>query len=308
MIPMRIDVPTDAKGLRLDKWLSEKTKMTRSQIKRLFSKDAVTVNGKIVHKAGFMLDGNETIVISEKNHFPEPVRMPLDIVYEDEWLIVVNKPVGLLVYPVKDPDELTLVNGLLAYTTLSHLAGNNRPGLVHRIDRDTSGLIMAAKSDFVHEKLYQMLENHDINREYIGIVQRPFATRAGVVDKAISVDYVHGIKRKVVDTGGLPSVTHFRCVINTHEYALMAFRLESGRTHQIRVHMAAIGHPLVGDALYGKSQNIFGFKGQALHAHHLSFTHPVTGRFVDVRGRAPALFRRAVGTVQKMHLLEEAAY
>lgn len=301
---MQIDVTAEADGQRLDIWLSGQLGQSRSQIKRLVDDGAVQVNGLAARKTGARLCAGDCVSVSRSSRMPQPMDMDLEIVFEDDWIVIVNKPAGLLVYPVKDPKEPTLVNGLLAHTSLSHFAGAERPGLVHRIDRDTSGLVIAAKSDEVHEKLYHMLEKHDIDREYIGIAQHPFDVQAGVIDRPIAADYVHGVKRKVVDTGGQGAITHYRCVLNTHDYALMAFKLETGRTHQIRVHMASIGHPLVGDALYGKAQNAFGLKGQALHAHHLVFTHPVTGQTVDVRAQAPFLFRRAVGRVQSLHVRE----
>lgn len=300
MADKQIMISNDAVGQRLDQWVSKQMEITRSAFKQCVEKECVFFEGKKVTKAGFKIPSSGMLVIREEDNGYKPIALPLDIVYEDEDLLIVNKPRHLLVYPVKDKNETTLVNGLLAHTALSDFCGPDRPGIVHRIDRDTSGLVLVAKNNFVHEKLYDQLARHEILREYIGIVVRPFEERSGVVNKAITHDFSHGTKRIVTEIGGQNAITHYTSVYQNNAYALMRFRLETGRTHQIRVHMASIGHPLVGDGLYGDARNIFGFHGQALHALRLRFVHPITGKQLEVVGRPPEIFKKAVTRIQMM--------
>lgn len=300
MKTMLIQIPDDAIGVRLDQWVATNTTLSRSAFKQLVEKQLVKFNDSSVKKAGFKIPFGGQLEMIEKKQTYEAMPMALDIVYEDEYLLIVNKPRGMLVYPTKDKEERTLVNGLLAHTTLSDFCGSERPGLVHRIDRDTSGLVLVAKRNDVHEKLYDMLAKHDIEREYIGIVHGNFNEKKGSIHKSIAQDYSHGIKRMVVPQGGQDAITHYVCVYQNDAYALMRFWLETGRTHQIRVHMAAIGHPLVGDGLYGEEKNIFGFRGQALHAVRLTFVHPMTGKKVEAYGAPPEMFKKAVTRIQMM--------
>lgn len=295
-----IQIPDEAIGARLDQWVAANTTLSRSAFKQLVEKQLVSFNNGLIKKAGFKISVGGNLEIEEEVVCYEPMPMALDIVYEDEYLLIVNKPRGLLVYPTKDKTEPTLVNGLLAHTTLSDFCGSERPGLVHRIDRDTSGLVLVAKHNDVHEKLYDMLANHDIEREYIGIVHGYFNEKKGSIHKSIAQDYSHGTKRMVVPQGGQEAITHYVCVYQNDAYALMRFWLETGRTHQIRVHMASIGHPLVGDGLYGEEKNIFGLKGQALHAVRLIFKHPMTGVKVEAYGAPPEIFKKAVKRIQMM--------
>ena len=293
-------IPADAKGQRLDQWVAENSDLSRSAFKQRVEKGLVSLDGKPMRKAGAKIAQAGQLVLAEEDRRPTPVPMDLDIVYEDPYLLIVNKPRHLLVYPARDTSEPTLAGGLLAYTTLSEFCGKERPGIVHRIDRDTSGLVLVAKSDHVHEKLYAQLAEHRIVREYIGIAAHPFATPSGTIDAPIAHDYAHGTKRTVVQEGGQEAITHYVCVYQNDAYALMRFRLETGRTHQIRVHMASIGHPLIGDDLYGEGKNIFGFRGQALHALRLRFTHPITGATIEAVGSPPEIFRKAVTRIQMM--------
>ena len=297
---MLIQIPNEAVGNRLDQWVAAHTDYSRSAFKQLVEKNLVFFNSQAVKKAGYKIPSEGNLVIENDAVTYEPMEMSLDIVYEDDYLLVVNKPRDMLVYPAKDQTERTLVNGLLAHTALSDYCGKERPGLVHRIDRDTSGLVLVAKDNDVHEKLYHMLARHEINREYIGIVYGNFEERKGIVHKSIAQDYSHGTKRIIVPQGGQEAITHYDCVYQNDDYALMRFKLETGRTHQIRVHMASIGHPLVGDGLYGEGKNIFGFKGQALHAVRLTFEHPVTGVKVVCYGVPPEIFKKAVKRIQMM--------
>lgn len=295
-----INLPPEAIGHRLDQWVADHSAMTRSAFKRLVSQESVTLDNVLVTKAGMRITNEGELYLQDKNISYAPSPMALDIVYEDDDLLIVNKPRHLLVYPAKDKSEITLVNGLLAHTTLSDYCGGERPGVVHRIDRDTSGLVLVAKNNNVHKKLYAQLAAHEIEREYIGIACHPLEKRQGSINKPIAHDYTQGIKRTTVTHGGQEAITHFVCVYQNNAYALMRFHLETGRTHQIRVHMASIGHPLVGDGLYGEEKNIFGFHGQALHALRLRFFHPITGARIEAIGKPPEILKKAVTRIQMM--------
>ena len=299
MAKEQLIIPADAQGKRLDQWVSAHSALSRSAFKQRVEKGLVTLDGVPVRKAGTKIAHGGTLIVEEEMLALTPVPMTLDIVYEDEYLLIVNKPRHQLVYPVKDKTEPSLAGGLLAYTTLSTFCGPERPGVVHRIDRDTSGLVLVAKNDAVHERLIAQLAQHAIVREYIGIACGTFDERCGTICAPILHDRTHGTKR-IVSAEGQEAITHYACVYQNATYALMRFQLETGRTHQIRVHMASIGHPLVGDALYGEGKNIFGFHGQALHALRLRFEHPVSGRVITAVGRPPEIFRKAVTRIQMM--------
>lgn len=297
---LKVQIPSSAIGSRVDQWMAKNTEYSRSKFKQFVENDCVYLDQELVTKAGHKITKPGVLEIRDNKAGYEAIPMSLDIVYEDDDLLIVNKPRNLLVYPVKNTSEPTLVNGLLAYTTLSDFCGKERPGFVHRIDRDTSGLVLVAKNNDVHEKLYKMLFNHDIERAYIGIVCNPFEVKQGTISKQIAQDFAHGTKRMIVPEGGQEAITHYKCVYQNNEYALMQFRLETGRTHQIRVHMASEGHPMVGDGLYGKGKNIFGFQGQALHAVRLSFIHPITNERIVAYGKPPMIFKKAVKRIKMM--------
>lgn len=298
MSDMYFDIPTEFIGMRLDHWVHTQCVLTRSQFKKSVELGDVFFNNICVTKAGMKIMSAGKLYIKEQKIQFKPSAQLLDIVYEDDELLIVNKPSGMLVYPVKDMKEITLVNGLLAHTTLSNFAGDERPGIVHRIDRDTSGLVLVAKNNNIHKLLYTLLEKHEISREYIGIVEAACECKAGIIDLPITHDFTQGTKRKVDKENGKKARTYYQCVYTNGEYSLMRFKLETGRTHQIRVHTSALGHPLVGDAMYGHKKNIFGFQGQALHACSLKFIHPSTGEIIQTFGKAPDIFKRAVRRIK----------
>lgn len=292
------EIPLEAMGKRLDHWVDENKLMSRSQFKKIVDAGDVFLNQQQVQKAGMKLRTAGKLSFSMEENIVKPIQCPLDIVFEDDDLLIVNKPRGQLVYPVKNSHEVTLANALVAYTRLSDYAGKERPGIVHRIDKDTSGLVMVAKNNQVHEYLYDMLKNHSISREYIGIVKKECVEKKGTIQLPIAHDYLHGTRRKIDFDKGQESITHYKCVWTSKGYSLMHFKLETGRTHQIRVHMSAIGHPLVGDGLYGDEKNVFGFKGQALHACSLKFVHPISKKKIEVYGKAPDVFKSAVKRIK----------
>ena len=277
----------EAAGQRLDAFLAEALpELTRSAAQRLIAEGQVAVDGKIPAKS-LKLAGGETVSV----HLPEPEEaqalpedIPLDVVYEDDDVIVVNKPVGMVVHPAPGHSGGTLVNALLHHCgdSLSGIGGELRPGIVHRIDRDTSGLIIAAKNDFAHQALSAQLQDHSLCRTYEAVVVGNLREDSGTVDAPIGRCPSDRKKMAVVRQGGRNAVTHWQVLERFPGYTYVRCRLETGRTHQIRVHMAYIGHPLYGDTVYGAKKPAPGMTGQCLHAVGLTFRHPRTGEMVEL--------------------------
>ena len=273
-------------GKRVDAWLAANLEdVTRSAAARLLEEGRVTCGGKALAK-NYKLTGTETLEVDLPE--PEPVDVapqdiPLDVVYEDGDVIVVNKPKGLVVHPAPGHPDGTLVNALLYHCgdSLSGIGGELRPGLVHRIDRDTSGLIIAAKNDFAHQRLAAQLQDHTLARIYHCIVVGNLREDDGTVDAPIGRHPVDRKKMAVV-ANGRPAVTHWRVLERFQGFCYVECRLETGRTHQIRVHMAHIGHPILGDTVYGNKKPVLGLQGQCLHAVGLRFLHPRTGEAVEL--------------------------
>ena len=282
-------------GLRLDAFLASRLPdATRSAAARLIETGRVTVDGKIPAKS-FRLTGGErvTVVLPEPEPVdarPEPI--PLDIVYEDEDVVAVNKPSGLVVHPAPGHPDGTLVNALLYHCgdSLSGIGGALRPGIVHRIDRDTSGLIIAAKNDAAHQALSAQLQDHTLARTYEAIVTGGLREDAGTVDAPIG-RCPSDRKKMAVVPGGRPAVTHWEVLERFPGYCHVRCRLETGRTHQIRVHMAYIGHPVYGDTVYGAKRPVAGLTGQCLHAVGLEFVHPRSGEMITLRCDLDAEFQ-----------------
>ena len=279
---------SDAAGTRLDSFLSsELPELTRSAAQRLIEDGAVCVNGKTAAKS-YKIVGGEEIEVS----LPEPEEVdviaqdiPLDIVYEDSDVIVVNKPVGWVVHPAPGHPDGTLVNALLhpCGDSLSGIGGEKRPGIVHRIDRDTSGLIIAAKNDFAHQSLAAQLQDHSLARTYEAIVIGNIREDSGTIDAPIGRHHTDRKKMAVTSHGSRNAVTHFEVLGRYPGYTHVRCKLETGRTHQIRVHMAHIGHPIYGDTVYGQKKAVPGMTGQCLHAVGLRFLHPRTGEIVELK-------------------------
>lgn len=273
-------------GQRLDAFLAQALpELTRSAAQRLIAEGLVTVDGKAPAKS-LKLSGGETVAVTvpepeEAQALPEDI--PLDVVYEDDDVIVVNKPVGMVVHPAPGHSGGTLVNALLHYCgdSLSGIGGELRPGIVHRIDRDTSGLIIAAKNDFAHQALSAQLQDHSLCRTYEAVVIGNLREDSGTVNAPIDRNPKDRKKMAVVP-GGRPAVTHWQVLERFPGYTYVRCRLETGRTHQIRVHMAYIGHPLYGDTVYGAKKAAPGMTGQCLHAVGLTFRHPRTGETVEL--------------------------
>ncbi|MCI6053872.1 RluA family pseudouridine synthase [Dysosmobacter sp.] len=294
--------PEDA-GKRLDAFLAEALpELTRSAAARLCQEGQVTAGGKPLAKNA-RLNGGETIAVTLPD--PEPMEavaqdIPLDVVYEDADVIVVNKPKGLVVHPAPGHPDGTLVNALLHHCgdSLSGVGGALRPGIVHRIDRDTSGLIIAAKNDFAHQKLSAQLQDHTLARIYRCIVVGNLRQDTGTVDAPIGRCPTDRKKMAVV-ANGRSAVTHWTVLERFQGFTYAECRLETGRTHQIRVHMAHIGHPILGDTVYGAKKAVPGLRGQCLHAVGLRFLHPRTGEAVELRCDLPEEFQAQLRKLEK---------
>ena len=283
-------------GRRIDAWLAETLEdMTRSAAQRLIEERRVTCGGKALAKK-YKLSGGETVEVA----LPEPEavdlipqNIPLDVVYEDGDVIVVNKPKGLVVHPAPGHPDGTLVNALMFHCgdSLSGIGGELRPGIVHRIDRDTSGLIIAAKNDMAHQKLAAQLQDHTLARVYECIVTGNLREDTGTVDAPIGRHRTDRKKMAVV-ADGRNAVTHWEVIDRYPGFTHVRCRLETGRTHQIRVHMAHIGHPILGDTVYGNKKPVAGLQGQCLHAVGLRFLHPRTGEPVELHCGLTEEFRK----------------
>ena len=285
----------DHTGERVDQFLARTVPdLTRSAVQRLLEEGAVTLGGEPVKK-NRKTEAGEVYVVALSD--PEPIEalpqnIPLDVVYEDEDVIVVNKPVGMVVHPAAGHPDGTLVNALLYHcgNSLSGINGKLRPGIVHRIDRDTSGLIIAAKNDAAHLALATQLEDHSLYREYHAIAVGGFREDAGAVDAPLARHPVDRKKMAVDRVNGKNAVTHWRVLERYSGYTYLQCRLETGRTHQIRVHLASLGHPLLGDTVYGAKKPVPGLAGQCLHARKLTFTHPRSGEEMTVECPLPDWF------------------
>ena len=281
-------------GARLDAFLAEAAEgVSRAAAARLIESGAVLVDGRRAAKS-LRLTGAETVALTLPEPEPAdaaPQDIPLDVVYEDADVIVVNKPAGLVVHPAPGHPDGTLVNALLHHCagSLSGVGGALRPGIVHRIDRDTSGLIVAAKNDAAHRALAAQLKDHTLARTYECIVVGNPRGESGTVDAPIARD-PRDRKRMAVVAGGRDAVTHWEVVARYPGHAHLRCRLETGRTHQIRVHMAHIGHPILGDTVYGAKKPVPGLTGQCLHAVALRFLHPRTGEAVELSCPLPEEF------------------
>lgn len=284
-------------GFRLDKFITVNfSEKSRSHIQGVIDGDNVLVNG-IIKKSNYKLKLGDkvTVVIpmpAESNITPENIK--LNIIYEDQDLIVINKEKGMMVHPAPGFYSGTLVNALLYNCKdLSGINGVMRPGIVHRIDKDTSGVLVVAKNDFAHNHLAAQLKAHSMKREYIALVEGVIKSDSGTIDKPLARDPRERIKIKVIE-GGRDAVTHFEVLKRFKTNTLIKCVLETGRTHQIRVHMTYIKHPLVGDPVYGFKKQRFNTKGQLLHARTLGFIHPRTNEYVEFESEIPGYFNKIV--------------
>lgn len=293
----RVELP---EGVRLDVGVTEALGKSRSYVQGLISQNCILVNG-LPKKANYKVHSNDviTVVIPPPRELKaEPENIPLDILYEDADVLVVNKPQGMVVHPAPGAWQGTLVNALLYYCqNLSGINGVLRPGIVHRIDKDTSGILVVAKNDAAHQGLAVQLKAHSMERRYLTLVHGVIREPSGTVDAPIGRDPAERKRMAVVRQHAKQAVTHYTVLERLRETTFLQVRLETGRTHQIRVHMAYIKHPVLGDPVYGPKNNQFGLRGQMLHAAHLGFEHPVKGGWLEFDAALPGLF---AGVLEKL--------
>ena len=291
-----ITVSDEFSSQRIDKALSSLTDFTRSHIQRILENGEVTVNGKTASK-GLRLTAGDEIRFTP----PEPVEIeakpeniPLDVVYGDSDLLVVNKPRGMVVHPAAGNYDGTLVNALLYHCgdSLSGINGVIRPGIVHRIDKDTSGLLIVAKNDFAHERLAEQIKEHSFKRQYRAVVHGGFKEPQGTVNAPIGRSPKDRKKMCVTERNSRSAVSHYEVLDSNGKFSYIRVTLETGRTHQIRVHMSHIGHPVAGDPVYGPKNGVTSLGGQCLHAGLIGFVHPRDGRYIELEADLPDYFTK----------------
>ncbi|MDD4200746.1 MAG: RluA family pseudouridine synthase [Eubacteriales bacterium] len=307
---LEVNITCENEGTRLDLVLSAALEdYSRTYIQKLFEKGNISLDGRICTEKKHKCKVGEKVSITipmPKRLEVEPEDIPLDIVFEDEDLLVVNKPPGMVVHPAPGNYSGTLVNALMHHCgdDLSSINGIIRPGIVHRIDKDTSGLLVVAKTDVAHVGLSKQLADHSISRKYNAIVYSNIKDDEGTVDQPIGRDPGNRLRNKVLHEGmqGFQSaksaITHYKVLERFGDFTLIEAVLETGRTHQIRVHMAYIRHPLLGDELYGPSKNRQGAKRQMLHARVLGFVHPVTGHYMEFETQIPEDFEKVLRKIR----------
>lgn len=294
-------------NLRLDIFLSEKLPdKSRSYIKQLIDDGSVLVSDKN-KKSSYKLKAGDKVYVrlpENKQLDLEPENIPLDILFEDSDIIVINKPQGMVVHPASGVFTGTLVNALLYHCSdLSGINGVNRPGIVHRIDKDTSGILVIAKNDNAHRSLALQLKEHTMTRVYLALTEGVIKEDEGTVDAPLGRHPVERIKISVVKNGKR-AVTHYKVLERFDSNTLVECKLETGRTHQIRVHMSYIGHPLVGDPVYGYHKQRFNLKGQLLHAKKLGFIHPSTGNYIEFESDIPDIFAKVISILKNEKRLD----
>ena len=298
-----IIAPKDAG--RLDIFLtSSLSGFSRSRVQSLIKNGDITVDNQIV-KSGLMLAGGENIRLNIPEAKPLEINkenIPLNVLYEDKDIIVIDKPQGMVVHPAAGHYEGTLVNALLYHCSdLSGINGVSRPGIVHRIDKDTSGILVAAKNDAAHLALTTQWKGHNIKRIYHALLHGVMSEPAGMIDAPIGRHPHDRKKMAVVTKTGREAITHYLVLERFSAYTMTELKLETGRTHQIRVHMSYLGHPVVGDPVYGPKKNEFDLKGQALHAKVLGFKHPTSGKWLEFDSPLPPYFEALLGTLRKLN-------
>jgi len=293
-------VVSNINNKRIDKYLSEELEYSREFIQKLITNNLVFVNSKNV-KASYKVLINDLIEIKDEELKTEidilPVKMDLNIVYEDDYLMIINKPSGLVVHPGSGNYDNTLVNGLMYYTkNLSDINGEVRPGIVHRIDKDTSGLIMVAKTNKAHELLAEDFKNKNIKREYIALLDGVFKNSSATIDAPIGRDKTNREKMAVTDLNSKSAVTHMKVLKRYENNTLVSCVLETGRTHQIRVHMAYIGYPIHNDSVYNKKESTS--FGQFLHSYKMDFIHPITKSELSFTCPLPNIFQEYIDSLE----------
>ena len=299
-----IEITAEESGERIDALLARLVpELSRSAAQRLLEEGLVTLRGVPVKKNRRTEPGEVYAALLPEPELPEPEPqdIPLDIVYEDADVVVVNKPRGMVVHPAPGHPDGTLVNALLWHCgeSLSGVGGERRPGIVHRIDKDTSGLIIAAKNDYAHLALSAQLADRSLSRVYEAVARGEFREESGTVDAPIGRHPTERKRMAVTERGSRPAVTHWEVIARYRGWTHIRCRLETGRTHQIRVHMAYIGHPLLGDMVYGAKKPERGLEGQCLHARELKFLHPRTGEAIHLSTELPEYFQQVLASLPR---------
>lgn len=282
------------KDIRIDSYLAEELKeISRSNIQKMIKEGLITVNGKKIKPRYLVRTGDyiEIKILEPKKINIPAENIPLNILYEDDDIAIIDKPQGMVVHPASGNYSGTLVNALLYHMdSLSTMGGQERPGIVHRLDKDTSGLLIISKNDFSHSILVNEIKERRVKRIYYCLVYGNIKVDKGVINAPIGRDPVDRRRMTVIDKNSKEAITHFKVLERFNRYTLLEVELETGRTHQIRVHMAYIGHPVVGDIVYSNKKSIFGLKGQLLHAKRLSFYHPRKGDYLEFESELPNYF------------------
>lgn len=279
---------------RLDSYIVDKIQeLSRTTVKRLIDEEKILVNGK-KQKSSYRPEKGDCISIDTPEAHEielEAQNIPVPVIYEDNDIIVVNKPKGMVVHPANGNPDGTLVNAILAMCkdSLSGIGGEIRPGIVHRLDKDTSGLLIVAKNDEAHIKMSKQIQDRKVTKKYIALVKGVISENEATIDLPIGRS-TKDRKKMAVDAKGKNAITHFKVLKRYNNYTLLELKIDTGRTHQIRVHMSYIGHPVVGDSVYSNGKNEFGVEGQMLHARYLEFKHPITGEELKLEAPIPNYF------------------
>lgn len=296
-------IKVEENNMRLDKYIAEKKQqLSRTMIQRLIEEGDIQVNGQNKKMSYRLQIGDEiTIVIPEvKETTLQAQDIPIEIIYEDQDIIIVNKPKGMVVHPANGNPDGTLVNAVMAICkdSLSGIGGELRPGIVHRLDKDTSGLLIVAKNDLAHIRLSEQIKDRKVEKRYIALVRGVVGENEATIDMPMGRS-TKDRKKMAIVKDGKEAITHFKVLERYQKYTLLEIKIDTGRTHQIRVHMAEIGHPVVGDMVYSNGKNEFGVEGQMLHAKYLAFHHPITNQLLHFEAELPDYFKAVLKKLEE---------
>ena len=296
-------VEKEEKGKRLDSYIANKSeKITRTFAEKLIKNGEILVNNK-KQKVAYKINEGDIITIEKqeaKDIKLKAQNIPVDIIYEDDDIIVVNKPKGMVVHPANGNPDGTLVNAIMAICkdSLSGIGGEIRPGIVHRLDKDTSGLLIIAKNDEAHVNVSEQIKNHEVKKTYIALVRGIIKENEATIDMPIGRS-TSDRKKMAVNKKGKNAITHIKVLKRYDKYTLVEVNIETGRTHQIRVHLSFIGYPIIGDTTYSNGKNEFNVQGQCLHAKKLEFVHPITGKKMELEAPLPQYFQEIINTLDQ---------